>query len=79
MGFPASSVGKEPACQCGRFKRLGFDSWVGKISWRRRWQNTPVLLPGEFHGQRSLAENLYSVWSCRESDTTNYAHTHRKN
>ena len=30
-------------------------SWVGKISWRREWLPTPVLLPGEFHGQRSLA------------------------
>ena len=33
---------------------LGFDSWVRKIPWRRKWQPTPVFLPGEFHGQRSL-------------------------
>ena len=31
-----------------------FDPWVGKIPWRRAWQPTPVLLPGESHGQRSL-------------------------
>ena len=35
--------------------RLGFNPWVRKISWRRKWQLTPVFLPGEFHGQRSLA------------------------
>ena len=34
--------------------RPGFNSWVGKILWRRKWQPTPVLLPGESHGQRSL-------------------------
>ena len=32
-----------------------FDSWVGKIPWRREWQPTSLFLPGEFHGQRSLA------------------------
>ena len=34
--------------------RCGFDSWVRKIPWRRKWQPTPVFLPGESHGQRSL-------------------------
>ena len=37
-------------------------------TWRREWQPTPVFLPGEFHGQRSLAG--YSPWGCKESDTT---------
>ena len=46
--------GKEPACQCRRRWRHGFDPWVGKISWRRAWQPTPVFLPEKFHGQRSL-------------------------
>ena len=40
------------------------------IYWRRKWQPTPVFLPGEFHGQRSLAG--YSLWGCRESDTTEW-------
>ena len=43
--------GKESACQC---RRCEFDPWVGKIPWRRKWQPTPVFLPGESHGQRSL-------------------------
>ena len=45
---------KESACQCRRRKRPGFDPWVGKIPWRRKWQPTPVSLPGESHGRRSL-------------------------
>ena len=43
--------GKEFACQC---RRHGFNSWVGKISWRRKWQPIPVFLPGKSLGQRSL-------------------------
>ena len=39
--------GKESACQCSRHQRPGFDSWVGKIPWRRKWQPSPVFLPGK--------------------------------
>ena len=53
-GFPGGANGKEPACQCRRYKRCGLDPWVGKIPWRRAQQSTPVFLPGESHGQRSL-------------------------
>ena len=35
MGFLGGDSGKEPACQCKRCKRCGFDPWVGKIPWRR--------------------------------------------
>ena len=49
-------------------ERCGFDPWVGKIPWRRAWQPTPVFLPGESHGQRSLAG--YSPQGRKESDTT---------
>ena len=55
IGFPGGATGKEPACQCMRQKRCSFHPWVRKIPWRRAWQPTPVLLPGESHGQRSLA------------------------
>ena len=57
--------GKESASQCWRSR---FDPWVGKIPCRRRWQPTIVFLPGEFHGQRSLAG--YSPWGHKESNTT---------
>ena len=53
--------------QCRRHK---FNPWVWKIPWRRKWQPTPVFLPGEFYGQRNLAG--YSPWSCKESDTTQW-------
>ena len=56
--------------QCGR---PGFKSWVGKIPWRRAWQSTPVLLPG----QRSLVG--YRPWSCKEADMTEQLITHTCN
>ena len=51
-----------------QYRGLKLDPWVGKIPWRRAWQPTPVFLPGESHGQRSLEG--YSPWGCKESDTT---------
>jgi len=50
-GLPSWLGGKEPCCQC---RRLRFDPWVRKLPWRRKWQPTPVFLPGKFHQQRSL-------------------------
>ena len=41
-GFPSGN-GKESTCQCRRLKRHGFDSWVRKIPWRRKWQPIPIL------------------------------------
>ena len=52
--------GKESSYQC---KRQGFDPWVRKIPWRRKWQPTPVFLPGQSHGQRSLEG--YSPRGCK--------------
>ena len=65
--FPGGTSGKEPACQCRRHKRCGFDPWVGKIPWRRTQQPTAVLLPGESHGQRRLVG--YSPRGHKESNT----------
>ena len=48
--------------------RCGFNPWVGKIPWRRERLPTPVFLPEEFHGQRSLVG--YSPHGGRKSDTT---------
>ena len=44
------------------------DPWVGKIPWGKEWHPTPIFLPGESHGQRSLAG--YSPWGRKESDMT---------
>ena len=74
LGFPGGSVVKKKkysACQC---KRCGFDPWVRNIPWSRKWQPTPVFLPGKMHGQRSLEG--YSPWGCQESNMTEHACTH---
>ena len=49
---------------------LGFDPWVKKMPWRTAWQPTPVFLPGESHGQRSL-EGLQSIGHDRQQQPTN--------
>ena len=60
--------------------RCWFNPWVGKIPWRRKWQPTPVFLPGKSRGQRSLVG--YSAWDCRvrhdwaQAGTHAYTHTH---
>ena len=68
LDFPGGGSGKEPACQCRRHERHGFNPWVGKIPWRREWQPTPVFLLGESHGPRILAG--YRPWGYKELDTT---------
>ena len=54
-GLLRYASGKEPAYQCRRLKRHGFNPRVRKIPWRRAWQHAPVFFPGESHGQVSLA------------------------
>ena len=49
-----------------------FLSLISRIHWRRKWQPTPVLLPGKSHGQRSLVD--YSPWDCKDSDMTELLH-----
>ena len=68
MGFPGGVTGKEPTCQFRRHKRQGIDPQARKILWRRAWQPTPVFLPGESHGQKSLVD--YNPWGHKELDTT---------
>ena len=64
--LPGGASGKELTCQCRRFKRLRFHPWVRKIPLRRAWQPTPIFLPGESQGQRSLVD--YSPNGRKESD-----------
>ena len=51
-GLPWWLNSKESACQC---RRQGFDPWIRKFPWRRKWKLTPVFLSGKSHGQMSLA------------------------
>ena len=64
-GFPGDASGKEPACQRRIHRGPGFDPCVGKIPWRKAWQPTPVLLPGESRGQRSLAAIVHRIAKSR--------------
>ena len=71
-GFPSGSDGKESACNVGD---LGSILWLGLVpNPRREWLPTPVFLPGESHEQRNLVG--YSLWGCRESDTTELLSMH---
>ena len=54
--------GKEYTCRCRRCKRCGLEPWAGTSPWSRKWQPTPVFLPGNFHGKRSLASYSPSVF-----------------
>ena len=64
--FQGGAVIKDPPDNAGDPGSI--DRWVGKIPWRRKWQPTPVFLPGESHGQRSLVG--YSPWGGKELDMT---------
>ena len=66
--FPGGSDGKESACNAGD---RGSIPGVRKFLWRRKWQSTPVFLPGKSHGGRSLTGlAVYSPWGHKESYTT---------
>ena len=71
IDFPDGSV-VESTWQCRRHRQLGFDPLVGKIPWRRKWQPTPIFLPGKSHGQKSLVG--YSPEGHKESDMTGHEH-----
>ena len=58
----------ESSCQGKRRKRNGFNPWIWKIPWSRKWQPTPVFLAGQSHGQRRLVG--CSPWGCEEVDQT---------
>ena len=61
MGFPGGASDKESIYCCRRCKRNGSDPWVRKMPWGRKWQPTPVFLPGQFHGQRSLRATVHGT------------------
>ena len=64
----AQTVKNLPAMWETQVQTLGWED-----PWKRKWQHTPVILPGEFHGHRSLAG--YSPGGCKESDMTEQLHT----
>ena len=64
FGLPSGSDGKESACNAGDLGSIPDQ----EDPLRRKWQPTPVFLPGKSHGERSLVD--YSLWGCKESDMT---------
>ena len=79
--LPRWLSGEESACQCKILGRCRFSPWVRKIPWRRKWQATPVFLPGESHEQRSLVDYSQRVtkswtWLSTRACRRTHAHTH---
>ena len=74
-GISDGSAGQESTCQFRSHRRHSFNSWVRKIHWRRKWQPTPVFLPGKSHGQRTLVSSSQKKGR-KESDTTEWLSTH---
>ena len=71
VGLPKWHKGKKSFSQC---RRHGFNPWVGKIPWSRKWQPPLVFLSGKSHEQRSLVS--YSPWGLKELDMTERLNTH---
>ena len=67
-GFPGDTSGKEPICQSRRHNWPWFDTWIGKIPWGRKWQPTPVFLPGKSHDRGVWWATVHGVTN--ESDPT---------
>ena len=77
LPWPCRVSGEEFACQAGLW---GFNLWDGKINWRRKWQPTPVFLPGKSHAQRNLvgcgpwsAKELEMTWQLNNNNNKKYA------
>ena len=85
LGFPGGATGKESACQCRRCKRFGFDPWVGKIPWNRKWQTHSSILawsipwaekPGRVQSMGSQRVSHDWAWVCVRVRAHTHTHTH---
>ena len=74
IGLPRWLSGKESACSAGDARDLHLIPGLEDPLELKKWQSTPVFLPREFRGQKSLA--AYSSWDCKESDMTEHTPTH---
>ena len=73
-GLPKRHCGKESACQCRRCKRRGFDFWVEKIPWSRKWQPTPVFLLGNSAERGAWRATVHEVIKS-QTQLSNSIHT----
>ena len=76
QGHPRWLCGEESAQQCRRCRRCGFDPWVRKIPWNRKWQHTQLFLPGKSHGQRACRATVHGVPKS-QTRLSDRAYTHR--
>ena len=79
-GFPGGASGKKPSCQCRRHKKCRFDPWVRKIPQRRKWEPTPVFLPGESMDRGGWRATVHGIaksqtWLKRLSKHACHTHT----
>ena len=74
IGLTRWHSSKESPPNVGDTRDSGSIPGSGRFPWSRKWELTPVFLPGKFHGQRSIVG--YSSWGHKESDTTEREHTH---
>jgi len=72
--FSSGALVKNPLANAEDTDYTGSIPGLGRFPWGRKWQPTPVFLPGKSHGQRSMVD--YSPWGCKESDMTDHTHTH---
>ena len=71
---PVTQLVKNLPTNAGDLRKVDSITGSGRFPWRRKWQPTPVFLPGKSHGQRGWGG--YSPWGHNESDTTEHAHMH---
>ena len=79
MAFLGGTSRKGSSCQCWKQKRGIFDPRAGKIPWRRKWQPTPVFLPGKSQGQRSWWATVHGAsehWTRLSVHVRAHTHTH---
>ena len=78
---PPTAQWQRTCLPCRKAGRCGFDPWVRKISWRRKWQPTPVFLPGKSNGQRGLGAIVHRVaksWTQLSTHPHTHTHTHTR-
>ena len=67
--------GKESACQCESHRRRGFNPWVRKVPWKRKWQPIPVFSPRKFHGHGAQWATIHSVTNS-QTELSDWAYVH---
>ena len=76
LGLPWWRSGKDSSCQYRSCRTCRFDPWVGKILWRRKWQPTPVFLPGKAHDGGAWWATVHGVTESQTRLSEQHFHFH---